>query len=256
MTATLFNPNGANTLACLAILLLAILSRPLHADSIGVVTDRTDLPANETLDWSQFGPLDTDIPDPGLLTTSSGLIVTVSQPEYGLGLLESGLPANENGAWTGGGFVDGEFLLTNWNSPLSITISFSSPIFGAGVQVEPAQVAEYPAPFTGWVTAYDGDSVLGTFSVTGTRTLEENAPAPFLGVESDTADITSLVYHVTVQTNGPQTGDMVMDFLSLETTTPTPEPSNVVLIASGLLALIAGSGAIPQVATILRRGRN
>ena len=48
MAITLFNRNDANTVGWLAVLLVAIVASPLYADSIGIVTDRTDLPANET----------------------------------------------------------------------------------------------------------------------------------------------------------------------------------------------------------------
>ena len=243
MAITLFNRNDANTVGWLAVLLVAIVASPLYADSIGIVTDRTDLPANETLDWSQFGSLDTEIHDPASLTTSSGLVVTVSQPEYEFGLALEGLPGNENGSWKGD-FLPGQYLLANINSPFALTLSFSQPIFGAGLQIDPGLIGgTLPEGFTAYVTAYDGATVLGQFSTTGTRTLNEDGSAPFLGVASDTADITSLSYSVFVQFNGSTESYYAMNFLSLETVAPVPEPSSTMLTISGL-ALLAALAAL------------
>ena len=238
---TLSNRIAGSILAWLTVLTLVVAVGRIHADSIGVVTARTELPANETLDWSGFGSLGTEIPDPASLATASGLIVTVSQPEYEFGLALEGLPGNQNGWWKGD-FLPGQYLLANTNSPFALTLSFSQPIFGAGVQIDPGlEGGQLPEGFTAYVTAYDGATVLGQFSTTGTRTLNEDGSAPFLGVVSDTADITSLTYRVVVQFNGSTGSDYAMNFLSLETSAPVSEPSGILLAASGLALLATKS---------------
>ena len=237
-----FNRIDGSSLAWLAVLTFATTVSPVYADSIGVVTSRSDLPANETLDWSGFGSLDTEISGAGSLTTLSGLVVTVSQPEYAFGLALEGLSPFSTGGWKGD-FLPGQYLLSNTNSPFAITLSFSQPIFGAGVQIEPGQEVQLSIGFTAYVTAYNGTTVLGQFSTTGTRTINEDGSAPFLGVRSDIAEITSLTYRVVVPSNVPSTGDLGMNFLSLETVAPVPEPSGILLEACGL-SLLAGAGSM------------
>jgi hypothetical protein len=218
------------SLSCIAGLLN--LYPAAHAGTLSAVTSRSGLSTNEILDWAGFGPAFTDIDDGATIASPSGLVVTVTQPYYGLQIRQEGAPTG----WFGD-FLPGQSLLTNWNSPFSVTLSFSSPIFGAGVQIEPGQVQDLPAPFTAFVTAYNGSDVVAQFFTTGTRSMGHDGSAPFLGVMSNVAEITSLNYRVVTQTNGPDTGDLGMNFLSLETTAPTPEPHTVKITGSGIVLL-------------------
>lgn len=216
----------------LFVIAVLLTLHPAQANAINVVTSRSSLPFTETLDWGAFGPAFTGVNSGSSLTTQSGLVVTVTQPYYGLQVRQD----SPSGGWFGD-FLPGQNLLTNWNSPFSVTLSFSSPVFGAGVQIEPGQVQDLPASFTAFVTAYDGTSVVGQFSTTGTRSLSDDGTAPFLGIMSDTGDITSLTYRVSVQTNGPAANDLGMNFLSIETSAPTPEPYNSLLMGTGMVFL-------------------
>jgi hypothetical protein len=210
-----------------------------QADIIRAVNNRAALTDSETLDWGEFGPAYTSVAVGASLTTASGLVVTVSQPEYEMEVRQEDPHGSSAGGWSGD-FLTGQDLLTNWNSPFAVTISFSTPVFGAGLQIEPGQVQDLPAPFTATVTAFDGATVLGQFSTTGIRSNNDDGSAPFLGVASDTADITSLTYSVRVQTNGPEAGDLGMNFLSVETLA-TPEPSSVLLSATCSAILAFGA---------------
>jgi hypothetical protein len=208
------------------------------AGSISMLNTRTEISGGETLDWSGFGPADTDVPSNSMLTTASGIVVTVTQPSYGMQIRQEGLPANLSGSWTGD-FLPGQALLTNWNSPFAVTLSFSQPIFAAGVQIEPGQVQDLPASFTAYVIAYDGDNIIGQFSTDGVRSISRDGSAPFLGVADDLPEITSLTYRIIVETNGPSAGDLGMNFLSLESSAPSPEPSSWLYASSALIAAIA-----------------
>jgi len=220
----------------LALFLVLLSERPAQSTTLIAVTTRAALSVDETLDWGEFGPADTDIVSGSTLTMASGLIVTVSQPYYGLQVRQEDLPANLSGSWSGD-FLPYQYLLTNWNSPFPVTLSFSQPIFGAGVQIEPGQVDDLPAPFTAYVTAYDGSTIVGQFSTDGIRSRDDNGSAPFLGVSSDTAAITSLTYRVVTQTNGTQAGDLGMNFLSIESVAPVPEPCSILLVVGSLAML-------------------
>ena len=221
---------GVRVLRGVVLFVFLVVTATCWADPLVVVTDRTRLGSSDSANWSLFGSPYTDVVSGSSIDSQSGIVVTVSQPEYGLQIMQQ-----QNGYF--GDFFPGETLLTNWNSPFPITISFSRPIFGAGVNLEPAQVQDLPAQFSAFVTAYDGNVWLGQFSTTGTKTTAMNGTAPFLGVLSDQANITSLTYRVAVQTNGPSTGDFAMDSISLKTENPVPETSSIAFCLTGLALL-------------------
>lgn len=218
-----------------AILFAAIfISGSARAGSISQVTTRANLQADETLDWGGFGAADTGVVSGSTLTTSSGMVVTVTQPFYEMQIRQEGLATYLSGWWLGD-FLPGQVLLTNWNSPFAVTLGFSRPIFGAGLQIEPGQVSSYPTPFTAIVTAFAGDTMLGRYSVEGSRSFHEDGSAPFLGIADDVPEITSLLFQVSVHSNSPYTGDLGMNFLSLQTAAPVPEPSSGCLGGCGLM---------------------
>ena len=159
---------------------------------------------------------------------STGITITVSQPEYSLQVREAG-------AEFPGDFLPGTPLLTNWNSPFPITLSFSQALFGSVLQVEPGQVQDTPAPFTAYLSAYEGSTLLGTVSVSGTKSHSSDGSAPFIGVEASCACITSEVVRVSVSTNGPYTGDLGVGPLSIQSA-PEPPPSALLLVGLAMLA--------------------
>ena len=210
---------------------------PAKAGSVIAALNRASLGAAEVLDWGGFGPAFTDVTS-GSILPAAGVVVTVSQPLYGMQVRQQDALSASIGGWNGD-FLPGQYLLTNWNSPNAITLSFSTPVYGAGLQIEPGQVQDLPAPFTAFVTAFSGDSVLAQFSVQGDRSLGYDDSAPFLGILSTTANITSIRYSVSVQTNGPYTGDLGLNFLSIETAAPAPEPNSQFIALGGIVLGVA-----------------
>lgn len=226
-----------NRFALVFLLSLFMFSGASRADSITAVTDRISLNANDSVDWGLFGSPYTDVISGSAVQSQNGIGITVTQPFYSLQVRQQDAPGTNLGFY--GDFSAGETLLTNWNSPFPVTIAFSQPVFAAGLQIEPAQVQDLPAPFTVYVTAYDGTVALGTFSTTGIKSNDVDGSAPFLGVQSDTADITSLTYRVVTQTNGPVEGDIGMNYMSMRDSAPVPEPSTLALMIVGFAALAA-----------------
>lgn len=200
---------SAVTMTALTVLLATLASTsPIHATTL--VTNRSDLGGNDLLDWSSLGKVINPFnPNPSAFLPNS--FSTTSQEGRGLeveiqpalspaitppfvfktAVPPQGIPTN---------FANGEFLLfTGFNpstfpaignsGPLSIT--FDSPVFGAGVQIG---VDDEPS-FTAFVSAFDSTgTLLGAFQVPGTSSLTLDNSAVFLGVSSDTPNISKLVY--------------------------------------------------------------
>lgn len=210
------------------------------ADTIQVVTSRSGLAANDQVNWSQLGPPDTDVLDGSSTMSSGGLAVTVTEPEYGFQIRQQ-----ENADHTGpfpvwpGHFQAGDTVLCNCNSPFPVTFSFSSPVYGAGFQIEPA------SGYSGYgysvhVSAFSGTTLLAAFSVDAISAgAIANDSAPFVGVLSDSADVTSLTYRIDGQIdNSPYEGDIGVNEMSIRTLSPVPEPSSIALLLGGLPCLI------------------
>ena len=113
-----------------------------------------------------------------------------------------------------------------------ISINFLTPVSAVGAQLENRNANYNIGPtFTSYVSAFDGNTLLGTFSATHTIQNLQNGSDPFLGVVSDTADITSVEYSVT------QNNEFFIGPVSLRATplaTAVPEPGTLPLLVLGL----------------------
>jgi hypothetical protein len=183
---------------------------PSSIQAATLVTNRTDLAGNDQVDWSSLGKVFNPFnPNPSAFLPNSfsatsqggrGLNVEIQPASlpaitppfvFKTAVPPQGIPTN---------FASGEFLLfTGFNpstfpaignsGPLSIT--FDTPVFGAGVQIA---VDDEPS-FTAFVSAFDdAGTLLGAFQAPGTSSLALDNSALFLGVRSDTPNISKLVY--------------------------------------------------------------
>ena len=88
------------------------------------------------------------------------------------------------------GFLPTTFPATGNGGPLSIT--FDRPVKAAGSQIA---VGDIPN-FTAFISAFDRDNnLLGSYSTPGTSSQALNNSAVFMGIQSDRADISRLVFH-------------------------------------------------------------
>ena len=188
--------------------LLAALASPLQATTL--VTNRADLGGNDFMNWSSLGKVFNPFnPNPSAFlpnsfsTTSQegrGLNVEI-QPTSSPGITPpfvfqtaappQGIPTN---------FANGDFLLLTGLNPTTfpalgnpgpLSIQFDTPVFGAGAQI----AVDDQSSFTAFVSAFDSTgTLLGAFQVPGTSSLTLDNSAVFLGVSSDTPNISKLVY--------------------------------------------------------------
>jgi hypothetical protein len=183
---------------------------PSPTQALTLVTSRSALAGNDLLDWSSLGkvfdpfrPNPADfLPNSFAAMSESGLGLNVNippPPEPGITPpfvfqtlpIPFGIPTN---------FASGDFVLFAGATPRTfpspgnpgpLTIAFSTPVLGAGTQI----AVDDASSFTGFVSAFDRDNnLLETFSALGTSSLALDNSALFLGVRSDTPNISKLVY--------------------------------------------------------------
>ncbi len=200
------------------ILTASLITLSLPAIAVTLITERTELGSNDQLDWSSLGkvfdPFNFDqtafLPNTFSTVSEDNLGITVDIPlanspsitppfVFQTGFPPIGIPTN---------FANGDFILfTGFEPPQGqpqpgpfvpalgnpgpITITFDTPVKGAGTQL----AVDDTLAFQAFVSAFDtGDNLLGTFSIDGTSSLNLDNSAVFLGVQSETANISRLVF--------------------------------------------------------------
>lgn len=231
---------------------------PTSSQAASLIGDRTDLQANDQVDWSSVGVTSTFkvLPNNFSVTSEQGLKLNVQiPPALGsqitppvvfqtlpaspgiLGSFATGVPTN---------FAKGDFILFTGNEPGTfppngnsgpLTIAFEQPVLSAG-----AQIAVNGTPnFVGSIAAFDNnDTLLGSFSIPGTSSQALDNYAQFLGISSDTADISKLVFSTSAENRA-----FGINTLSIQAK-PVPEPDSSVALALGAIWLglvaIRGTG--------------
>ena len=190
-----------------------VISSPVQA--LTLITDRSQLEANDSLDFSSLGQVFNPLVPP---TADSFLPNTfVATSDRGLGL-EFNIPPSNNPAISpplifqttpapdgiSTNFADGDFILFTGldfrffpapGNPGPLTIDFETPIIATGTQI----AVDDTSSFTAFLSAFDdGGDLLGSFSVPGSSSLALDNSASFLGVTSEAANIARLVYSTSV----------------------------------------------------------
>jgi hypothetical protein len=185
------------------------------ASALTRVTNRAALGGNDAIDWSQLGSASTAVANPFTATSAGGVTATGTIPTGILARVDQG-----NG-WNGS-FAPGDAVLWTNANPGPLSLVFSTPVFGAGAQIE----ANYFGAFTARIEAFNASGTsLGYFDVDGTSAPAGDNSAIFVGVLDSTADIKKLVFNVTKTANSAIT-DFAINKLSLQTTAaPVPTPA-------------------------------
>lgn len=162
------------------------------ADTVILVTSQIGQAANDFVPWLQLGG------DATLLGSSFNAIsargVTVTGTLAGANSLVSVVCTASPCSWTGSGFSTADTLL--WTSDAGnsgngpVTLAFGTPITGAGALIQ----ANAPGQFTAQVQAFNGATLLGSFTVTS----DAAGDATYIGIQDQSGpNITSVVFSIT-----------------------------------------------------------
>lgn len=232
---------------------IAVLPLPVQAATF-LVNERNALGGNDEIDWVSLGkvfnpsnPKFSDfLPNSFSAVSQGGFsldvnIAPASNPRFTPPFVFQTLPPP--GIRTN--FAPGDFILFGGIDPSGFiplppgspdprtpgnggpfTLSFDKPVFGIGTQIAVDISNEQVETF---ITAFDKeDNLLGTFSVFSTSSLALDNSAAFLGIRSDTANISRVVF----SSSAPQFG-LAINRVSL--VVPVPEPTyTLAMIAFGV----------------------
>ncbi len=169
------------------VLIAASVTGLASANIVGV-TDPGTLGANDFIDWGQLGVDGDTVSSPAAVTSNHGNTGSASTEDPdGFARLDEG------GGWDGN-FTIGDKLLTSFETSLfPLTITFDTPIFGAGANIQ----QDTQGAFTAQIQAFNGATLLETFTEDGTSNANEDGSAIFIGLLDDTQEITSITFTLT-----------------------------------------------------------
>jgi len=214
-----------------ALLSIAVVAAGPAAAQYQFVGTRTDLLANDMIDWGSLGPTGTIVPSGSSIVSTGGLGATIHFINE-----SSGERLDQGNGWSGN-FLRGEHLIwTRGNGPL--TVRFGPPggtqIYGIGAQFQ----SDYFGPFTGRIELLDElDQVLFQQDFAGESTSNGDGSAVFAGASSDFGNIRGVRFVGLSAVSQPN--DFGINQLSIRTTEgrqipAVPEPSE--WAAMGLLS--------------------
>ena len=206
----LFNPIAITVTGALVAGYSIAIARP--ANAVTLVTERSALNANDSFDFGSLGRIfdtfapptpDSFLPNSFSATSANGLPLDFTIPPTDDPFISppfifqtgSDIPTN---------FADGDFLLFTGadfrafpapGNSAPVAIDFATPVVGAGTQI----AVDDTFSFNANVSAFDSEgNLLDSFSIPATSSLALDNSAVFLGVVSEEANISRLVYSSSV----------------------------------------------------------
>lgn len=186
---------GRSVLAALGIA-SALIAQEARAQVVEVITRPG---GQDTVNWGQLNLAPgTTFPTPQDFTSFGGIDGEATVDKNGVAVIQE--QCCPTGIWDGN-FSPGDILFDTSNTALTLTLAFKKPLKAIGTQIQANQLAAFVAQ----IQAFDHKRLLGTFRENSDGNLSAaDGSAIFLGVASPRADITSVVYSVTI--NGSPDG--------------------------------------------------
>jgi hypothetical protein len=210
--------------------MLVLLTLPVRAFAITLINDRAALGETDRVDWSSLGPVNPPfkvLPNNFSTTSQGGLGINVGIPAATTpGVTPPLVFQTSPSPGTPTNFANGDFVLFTGlkpgpppaiGNPGPLTINFDRPVSAAGTQI----AVDDTSSFTAFLSAFDrNNNLLGNFSIGGTSSLALDNSAQFLGISSDTANISRLVY-------SSSESNRAFGINALSISQPIPEPLTI-----------------------------
>lgn len=219
---------------CIALLLCVAYA---HAQ-VTLVTDRSNLNANDYVDWGVLGPTYTTVSNPAALNSNGGVAIQAEVVEPG-----TMMRLDQSAGWAGC-FTPGDRLLWTGYEQGPMVITFGQPVMSVGSQIQWNGLGQYTAR----ITAYDSaDNLLGYVTRDGLSNFDGDSTALFIGI-ADSNGLATIQRIVFSLENVPsRSKDFTINQLDFRTRNmEVPEP--------GSLALLGGL-TVASSLFILRRRR-
>jgi hypothetical protein len=184
-----------------------------------LVRSTAELGSNDFVAWAPLGDHGTGIPNGPALLSNGGKSLTMSK------LTGDFLRVDEGNVSTGwiGNFAPGTPLIWTENGGGPVSFVFDRPILGAGAKIQ----ANIIGTFDAFISAFDANnSLLGSFSVSGNSTRDQDDSAIFVGIFDADQVIRRIDFNVTGN-------DFAMSRLELA----VPLPATFWLFGSSLFGL-------------------
>jgi len=159
------------------------------------VIEITTRPSGDTIQWGQLNLAPgTIFQTPTGFTSYGGIDGEATVDKNGIANITEQCCIGLSGLWDGN-FAPGDILFDTSNTARTLTLDFKQPLKSVGTQIQGNVLASFVAQ----IQAFDHHKLLATFmeSSNGNLSAGDNS-AIFLGVMSPKADITSVVYSVTI----------------------------------------------------------
>jgi hypothetical protein len=175
------------------LVVLLSLATTAWSDTMTGVSSKASQGSNDSVLWSQLGADATVLA--ASVKATSGTGVTVNVGFAGPNSLASAVcAATPTCSWSGTGFAAGDRII--WTADAAaggtgpVTLSFGTSVSGAGALIQ----ADEPGQFTAQIQAFNGSTLLGSFSVTSNTA----GDAVYVGILDQTgANITSVTFSLT-----------------------------------------------------------